>query len=275
MGPQSILTEAERAAALSEPPPKVPRSAVLWTVIACLVLGLGGVAVDHFIGAGSAGSLTPLPTSTVPPPQRSLASGGGQLPATAAALMALQRAGPGPAPRFRLSTIAGKSISLTQFRGKVVVLSFFDARCNDICPVLERELAQAMSELAKKGFGHRVECLTVNTDPYATAAARAAPAVRGIPPNTSNWLFLTGSLNALDSVWKSYGITVDGQPATGLVSHTDALYFITPKGNLAAQATPTANEVGKGVFRLPASTMHLFAHGIAAETEHLLTGGRG
>jgi cytochrome oxidase Cu insertion factor (SCO1/SenC/PrrC family) len=267
------MTDAERNAALAEPPPKVPRQAVIWTLVACMALGFGGLILDHFFG-GPVGKATPIPTGTDPP---TLSTGGvssgttpPNLQASIGAMMDLQGAGPGKASAFSLVGPAGRPVSLSQYRGKAVVLSFFDSRCDDVCPVLERELSSAMTALDKAADGSRVEFLAVNTDPLATSVSSASAATKGML-GKKDWQYLTGSLHELDSVWKAYGITVEAQPASSTVSHTNVLYFIDPDGKFRAEATPFANEVGKGKFTLPSSTIEKFATGLATETEYLLS----
>jgi cytochrome oxidase Cu insertion factor (SCO1/SenC/PrrC family) len=40
-----------------------------------------------------------------------------------------------PAPDFRLVSQFGQPMSLSQFRGKVVILAFTDSQCTTICPL--------------------------------------------------------------------------------------------------------------------------------------------
>jgi protein SCO1/2 len=174
-----------------------------------------------------------------------------------------------PAPALSLESPAGRSVTLSQFRGKVVVLSFFDSRCDDICPVLAEELRLAMDRVAAAHEEADVELLTVNTDPLATSRGSSAPAelaMRGVP----RWQFLTGPLGRLNSVWSAYGVSVDAQPSSGMISHSEEMYFIGPSGRLADRATPFADELGRS-YRLPRATEERFATGIAEEVRRLLT----
>ncbi|MHB1988852.1 MAG: SCO family protein [Acidimicrobiales bacterium] len=275
MSSRTVLSEAERAAALSEPPPRVPRTALGWIVGACLVLGLGGLVVDHFFGGAGSSSASSAPPGTNPPALRTFAPAagapGGHLGASAAAIMSLQPTAPTEAPRFSLTGIGGRPLTLEGFLGKVVVLTFFDARCDDICPVLEREMIEASAHLAAKGDATRVEFLTINTDPLATSLAATSPATRHMA-GMKNWEYLTGTIGRLDPVWKAYGITIDVQPSTAAISHSDLMYFIDASGRLRAQATPFANQVAKGSFVLDRTTTARFGAGIAGEVEKLLTG---
>ena len=72
-----------------------------------------------------------------------------------------------------------------------MVLSFFDAACDDICPILETELLQAYADLGP--LAPRVAVVTVNTDPLDLSVSSARPpeaARRAHWPAT--WYFLTG-----------------------------------------------------------------------------------
>jgi len=260
------LSEAERAAAFAKPPPAVPRTTVFWILVACVALGLGGLVVDHFFGGASKVGLTSLPPSSRPaalPSQTTLPS----IHSSLSSMMDLQPLS-AAAPPVALATPAGRAVTLAEFRGKVVVLSFFDSRCDDICPVLAAELRRAMSEVASAGKAGKVEVLTVNTDPLATSPADAGPAERAMA-GVGRWLFLTGALRRLDAVWSAYGVAVDAQPSTGLVSHSEALYFLGPTGRLAGRATPFADELN-GSYHLSAPILYRFGTGIATEVLRLL-----
>jgi cytochrome oxidase Cu insertion factor (SCO1/SenC/PrrC family) len=288
-GPRSAEKTTDRAAAFAAGPSKIPRTVIVVLVIAVTVLGLGGVALDHFFPGPVGISTTTTLAPNYPPPLQTapagaqLATGAGgqsrtgnlpvapQLPASAPALMDLQPLNAARAPGFSLTDQHGRVVSLATFRGKVVVLSFFDAACDDICPVLERELSQADLDLGRDSS--RVAMLTVNTDPLALSAAAARPAeVVARAPSTVAWYFLTGALTRLDAVWSSYGIAIDVQRDSGLVSHNDFLYFIDPSGRLRFRATPFADENTSGVSSLPVGTEATWAAGIAAQAKALLGG---
>ena len=71
----------------------------------------------------------------------------GDVPAALVSLLGLTKLKSSPAPGFNLEADGGSTISLSRLRGKVVIVSFFDSVCNDICPVLATELKQAEVDL--------------------------------------------------------------------------------------------------------------------------------
>src|SRR6266705_3576955 len=52
-----------------------------------------------------------------------------------------------PAPDFHLKDQLGKPISLSQFKGKPVVLTFLYTHCPDVCPLTADKLHVAMQNL--------------------------------------------------------------------------------------------------------------------------------
>lgn len=263
--------QVDRAAAFAAGPGGVPRRAVLIFVVCATLLGGGGVVADHFF-SGPVGSATSSTTpGTFPPPLSTSVPGPTSvqtaLPSSLARMMDLQRLRPTSASPISLTDQDGGTVTLAGLRGQVVVVSFFDGSCDDICPVLEAELAQADRDLGSEAS--RVTLLTVNTDPLALSLASAAPAQED-GGSLPNWHFLTGSLARLDRVWVTYGISVDVQRSSGLVAHNDELDFVDSAGRLRARATPFANETAPGQYSLPASTEAAWATGIADQVRILL-----
>lgn len=86
----------------------------------------------------------------------------------------------------------------------------------------------------------------------------------------SNWLFLTGPLATLNSVWSSYGVAVDYQPSTGALAHSEYIYLINANGTLTTRLTPFANETKHGTYELDQASINRFGSGLATYVERLL-----
>lgn len=134
----------------------------------------------------------------------------------------------GPAPDFTLTDQFDRPVSLSSFRGKVVLLAFNDAKCTTICPLTTTAMVHAKAMLGSAAS--RVQLLGIDANPSATSVAdvRAYSEVHGM---VHQWHFLTGSLAALKQVWKAYKIAVAIEQ--GEVDHTPALFVIDPEGRLA------------------------------------------
>jgi cytochrome oxidase Cu insertion factor (SCO1/SenC/PrrC family)/thiol-disulfide isomerase/thioredoxin len=134
----------------------------------------------------------------------------------------------GPAPRFTLTDQFGRSVSLSSFRGHVVILTFADSVCTTVCPLTTTTMTEAKGLLG--AAGDRVQLLGVDANPQATAVryVRGYSTAHGL---AHQWHFLTGSLAQLRRVWRSYHIDVAIQ--AGQIDHTPALYVIDARGRWA------------------------------------------
>lgn len=261
------LTAEDRRAAFAAGTPRMSPRVIAWGIAVLLVLGVGGALADHFVT-----SATPAPATSnrsptghsgpVVPDHAGTTTGPTELHAPLAAFMGLTALKGTAAAAFSLTDAAtGARVSLASLAGHVVVLSFANARCNDICPVLSQELARADAALGTTTVP--VTFVTVNTDPLALEPKDAAILGRTPLGRLHNYRFLTGSIKALNPVWTTYGISITAERSTGAVSHNELLYFITPAGKIAWAATPFANESAAGTYSLPEAEITRFAAGIA------------
>jgi cytochrome oxidase Cu insertion factor (SCO1/SenC/PrrC family) len=131
------------------------------------------------------------------------------------------------APDIKLVNQFGQQMSLSQFRGKVVILAFVDSECTTICPLTTLSMVQARELLG--AAGQQVQLLGVDANPSATSVSDVKSYTQA-HSMVNQWDFLTGSLPQLKSVWKAYHIYVQIQ--AGQIDHTPALYVIDQRGRL-------------------------------------------
>jgi len=132
-----------------------------------------------------------------------------------------------PAPDFRLLNQFGQPVSLSQFRGKVVLLSFEDAECTDVCPLTSESELLAKEYLGKAG--ENVQLLGVDANPMASKVSDVMAYTRA-HGMVNQWDMLTGTDAELRAVWKAYHIA--DIVSDGDVDHTPALYVISQQGRL-------------------------------------------
>lgn len=225
------------------------------SIVALLALGaLSGVMVR-----GSHPSRSSVPGAIVAVPGAS----GKALPASDAELMGITSLGGRPARNFTLTDQAGATVSLSALDAHhAVVLTFFDDRCIDVCPIVADEITAADASLGAAAA--RVAFVAVNVNPLHTSVAsvHAFTVEHGLG-RLPNFYFLTGTVAALRTVWAAYGVTVEvAQPGQAIL-HTDAMYFLSQGGRLRYQATPFADERPNGTGYLPAPTLAQWGAGIA------------
>src|SRR5438093_955729 len=85
-------------------------------------------------------------------------------PAPALHAQATWPAGARRAPDFRLRDQAGRPMTLSSQRGRVVLLTFLDSHCTQECPIQGRLLAGVQRRL---GARTRVALVVVTVDPWA------------------------------------------------------------------------------------------------------------
>jgi len=143
----------------------------------------------------------------------------------------------GPAPGFSLVDQNGRQVSLADLRGKVVVLTFLDPVCTSTCPLTAQIMKDASLQLGRAA--RDVELVAIASNPiYRSVSAVAAFTSEEQLGSLHNWLFLTGSLRALRSVWGRYGITVLVSPGGAMVDHSLLVYVIGPSGKLRWALSP-------------------------------------
>ncbi|MGH2487720.1 MAG: SCO family protein, partial [Ktedonobacterales bacterium] len=131
-----------------------------------------------------------------------------------------------PAPDFTLTDQFGRQVSLSQFRGKVIIMAFTDSQCTTICPLTSQSLLGTL-QLLPASAARDVQLLGVNANPQATSVddVHTYSIGHGLE---NKWLFLTGTNAQLSQIWKAYGIYV--QVAQGAIDHTPGVFVIDAQG---------------------------------------------
>jgi protein SCO1/2 len=105
-----------------------------------------------------------------------------------------------PPAEFRMRDQDGRTATLGEYRGRVVVVTFLYTTCEDTCPLTAQQIRGALDEL-----GHDVPVLVVAVDPPrdTAALARRFLAEQRV---TGRMRFLVGPVGELRRQWRAYGI---------------------------------------------------------------------
>ena len=136
----------------------------------------------------------------------------------------------GEAPDFQLTDQNGSVVSLSDFRGKVVVLTFMDSKCYDTCPLTAAHFREVYRQL-NSNEAKQVVFLGVNVNVEENTVADVLETTRGwhldeIP----SWHFLTGNREELMPVWKNYGVSAIPNTDGHSIMHTPGTFLIDPSG---------------------------------------------
>jgi cytochrome oxidase Cu insertion factor (SCO1/SenC/PrrC family) len=252
----AALAPVDRTAALRAGRTPVPPKFIMWVVVAFAVLGIGGALGDHFFG--NLGANTPIVAAST----TTSVAATSRAPLSLNDFIGLKLISSVRETGFVLRDQANANWRLADAKGQVVVLSFANENCNDVCPVLGRELLDARSLLG--ALASRVVFAIVNTDPYHLAVtARPTALVTTHLLGVPQVYFLTGTLKTLNSIWNNYGVTVKVGAKSSQVAHNNVIYFIDAQGNLQALAVPFGARTSSGSYTLSAANTVRFAKGIA------------
>ncbi len=130
---------------------------------------------------------------------------------------------PAPAADIDLTDSNGQPFSLSNQRGKVVLMYFGYTNCPDECPLTMAKLEQVVGLLGNQA-GH-VQVIMVTTDPARDNSAQLKKYVSSFNPT---FLGLTGTPQELQKVYNGYGVAVEGSGET----HSTYLYVIDARGFL-------------------------------------------
>jgi protein SCO1 len=124
------------------------------------------------------------------------------------------------APEFRLRDQDGKPVSMAQYRGRTVVMTFVYSTCEDTCPAQVQSIRGALDKL-----GRDVPVLAVSVDPRNDTRERARQFLLE-QHVTGRMRFVLGSERQLAPVWKGYGIA----PQRGKLDHSAYVVVVDGDG---------------------------------------------
>jgi protein SCO1 len=132
------------------------------------------------------------------------------------------------APTFRLRDARGGRLDTRRLTGRPYVITFLYTDCRDVCPLIGREIGDAIAELGPRR--REVAALAVSVDPErdTAGAVRRWLTERRLP---QNFHYLIGRRRELKPVWKAY--YVGPQPANEPESlHTASIWLVDRRGRL-------------------------------------------
>lgn len=134
-----------------------------------------------------------------------------------------------PAADFTLTAEAGRRVSLSDFRGRVVLLYFGYTFCPDVCPATLAQVSEAMKQLGSDA--DRVQLIMISVDPERDTPAKTQTYVEQFDPR---FIGLTGDPDTLTRITAAYGIVYEkheGSVATGyLIDHTATVTVVDRDG---------------------------------------------
>jgi protein SCO1/2 len=135
-----------------------------------------------------------------------------------------------PAPPTTLPNYNGKRVSLSDFKGHVVFVTFLYAHCPNICPIIASHLGDALNRLGSRAKDVRVVAISVDPRGDTPSVVRRFLAERRLIGRMD---YLLGSTNQLARTWQAWnvGSKLDAHNPS-LVAHSALVYGIGADGKL-------------------------------------------
>jgi protein SCO1 len=113
---------------------------------------------------------------------------------------------PVAAPAFTLDNQFGKPVSIGDYRGKAVLLTFLYVDCPDVCPLISAALRTTIDKLGTAA--KQVQVVAISVDPVGDTpkAVRKYLAARGV---LHRFEYLVGTKAQLAPVWARYHIAAE------------------------------------------------------------------
>ena len=141
--------------------------------------------------------------------------------------------GVGPAPDFDLISQDGRRVTLADFHGQVLAVTFIFTSCPDVCPMLTSTLAQVQQMLGSD-FGKTVAFVSITIDPENDTPTVLREYAEAFSADLRGWAFLTGDPTALQDVARGYGVFAE-KAVGGTIDHTLLTSIVDPKGMIRVQ----------------------------------------
>ncbi len=138
-----------------------------------------------------------------------------------------------PAPEFALTSQDGAPITLADFRGRVVAVTFIFTMCTATCPVLTPMMSFVQDQLGAN-FGAKIAFVSITVDPERDTPDVLKEYAQAFGANFAGWSFLTGTPAAIRDVTRRYGVYAS-KSGNGDVDHTFLTSVVDRRGILRVQ----------------------------------------
>jgi protein SCO1/2 len=112
-------------------------------------------------------------------------------------------------PNFTLTNQHSKTVNLTDFKGKVVLVTFLYTQCPfpEKCPMLAEKLGKTRDLLDQiENAKDQFEVISITLDPKRDTPENLKKYAQGQDENATNWTFLTGKPGDVNKVASLFGV---------------------------------------------------------------------
>lgn len=140
-----------------------------------------------------------------------------------------------PVPDMAFVNQDGRSVSLADFKGQALVVTFIYTSCPmpNFCPLMDRNFAAIQQKLKETNNALRTHLLSVSFDPQTDTPAVMKTHAQGLGADPRLWSFVTGDRDAIDRWAAGFGVSISramNDPRD--ITHNLRTALIDRQGNL-------------------------------------------
>jgi protein SCO1 len=140
-----------------------------------------------------------------------------------------------PAPKLELVAQDGRVHSLSELRGRPVLVTFAYAHCATVCPVIVRDVLRAQAKT--RGLPLQPAVIVVTLDPWRDTPSRLPAMARDWAfPAEGAWM-MGGAVESVEAVHAAWEVPTSRNEQTGEVTHPALAYVVDEEGRIAFAST--------------------------------------
>lgn len=149
------------------------------------------------------------------------------------------------APAFALVDQSGRTVTLEQFRGRPILVTFAYAHCETVCPVVVADVLAAGRRLTD----NRPAILIVTLDPWRDTPSRLGT-IASAWNVSGDARVLSGPPDAVERALNAWRVPRVRNERTGDLSHPSVVYVIGPDGRITYVVAGNAEAIAAAVRAL-------------------------
>ena len=134
-------------------------------------------------------------------------------------------------PQLALVSESGRTITLDEYRGKAILITFAFAHCQTVCPLVVNSALSARDRIATTAPERTPVVLVVTLDPWRDTPTRL-PALAEQWGMTGEAHVLSGEPDVVERALNAWRIPRVRNEKTGDISHPSMVYVIGPNGRI-------------------------------------------
>ena len=138
-------------------------------------------------------------------------------------------------PEYRFTNQLGQPVSLSQFRGQALAITFIYTRCPfpTFCPLMSRNFEEVQKKLVSQpGSPTNWNLLTITFDPEYDTPARLKGYARQYSADPAHWSFLTGELIDITAIAEQCGLLFWREAGGVNISHNLRTAVVDARGRV-------------------------------------------